>query len=346
MLFRSFLADTYSMDGTLKMSSRVARMRDQMGGRSAEELCNDSITAMRKGSYLDAWELADLCMQAAHVHQLTTMTPDQFLDLWRNDPDTIWGQYFADPNGVGWVYYCLHRLVEYAPTEAWALRAHQQWEACEFIRVIHPVYHARAQAVKKPWLSTYVNYRSRTMVSYLQVNLACGGPYGEAVRMFRELQKNEENFPNVLPQTGAIPFDARVRMRVTVHTELARIGCRPKTFMHPTGCFSASFILSRVDAKLPASAFNAANWRSEWGNRADVIGNLTDAIAESHHGRWSNAMRHLSQFIAQAPDNLLRDVVVGEICWKMVGFSQTVLQAVELLEIIAEKQMSFVRPIY
>ena len=326
-------------------------MRHQLGGRSAKELCKDSIIAARKGSYLDAWDLAMMCVQAANFGQLPP-AGSELLDRWRDDPDTIWAQYFGNEDAPGWPFWCLHNLADTAPTAAWALRAHQRWAESAFVQVLHPTYHARAQTEEKPWLSIYENYDSRTKLAVLHANLADGAPFDETVRLFRELQQNEPNFPKgVLPQTGAVPADAAEQMRSTVDAERARIRFRPEDLMHPTGCFTAPYVLRRIDLALPSSAFNITNWLAQWGDRNDVIQHLTDAIAQAHHGNWSFGMRHLDQFFALAStgviaDDVFCDPVVGEICWKMVGFSRTVLQGIEVVEIIAEKRLPFVCPIY
>jgi hypothetical protein len=359
-----FLADVYEEDGIGMHAMRVARMWSQSedagpdfrlnvagtGDTTAKALCKRAVNALRKGSYLDGRELVELSMKAARAEEFT-MTPEEFLALWEKDPDATWQQYFEDENGVGWPYWCLHELVAFAQTVEHAVAALTRWQGLHFVRAIHPVYHRRAQLVEKPFMSVYEKYDSREKLKCIHVMLALNGPEGDALRIYQELERDEPLFPKGrLAPAEQDPSLLSTCMRFTVYSELERMKCRPDKWLHPTGCFRLGYILDRMGG-VPSSVFNPKNWRKEWGDRREALGPLADAIACAHHGSWEDAMRLLGEFFSRAeergwPDNLTRDVAVGELCWKMVGFSQTIPQALGLLDLISARKLPFVCPIY
>lgn len=315
--------------------------------RTARECCKAAIVSLKKGSYLDALELVRSAEDAAKVSEVR-LNPGDVMQSWRKSPEKTWEKYFADDNAVGWVFHCLSELIDYAQTANDALHNLARWqESAFYLRALHPVFGEHSVLIKKGHLSTYVEFDSRQKVSCLNVLLTFTGVSDDARRLFRELRTGERNFPkDVLADTEPDANIAWRLMRHVVDRELARMKNWPWRRMLPTGCFLPGYIIRQTDMRLPTSAFHRDRWRSEWGARSKVLQPLSSAIASAHNGDFRLAMERLCQFLADVPKEINRDVLVGEVCWKMVGFTQMIPQAMELMKLISTRRLPFVRPIY
>lgn len=326
--------------------------------RTVKELTALGKKHVLKGCYAEAIPVFHEAMAIADAANLDE-DPDDLVEEFALSRDDAQHKYFTWVDACGWLYWFLSFLILHSQSLRRACWAFDLWQSSSFSKSLHKLY-VTIEAGTHPWRALYENYDSKEKVFLINALLHLGGDIDLVVTIFRQLQTEEANFPKgSIPATGILSDKHHQTIRDTIRNELHRMRRKPESFIHPTGCFTISYLLQHVN-RIKGSVYATAMWVRLQGKPANVskefvLTPLSVALSVAHDEGTESAMVEVMTFFEQldtlglspaARKALCTDTVVGEILSKMFVFCRTIPGGVALARIMGAYNVPFVAPVY